>query len=285
MGNIQTPIEQGSNLPLLFVPREEILPLLYGVEDNSAVIADVNHVNHPKPSPLLQGDNGGFAVRQARGQFVLRKDHNNYHDYYGGPWLPATRDERLQAVVLSAADYIPAQAMDFSHRRPRIVTLSEMQRERLRTSGEVRVIDRGVVRAFLMRCALEADTAHIRPAVVDEFMDLQPTTPQAIGRLQELAHLLLSLMIEPLVDPFDKTYSLGRRHGSISPTLPTHPRDFIHIQITGSGKKAIGRVVRGLRARLAGDRSSGILTGGRSASQGAFLLGNAVEISTGSVPA
>jgi hypothetical protein len=245
-----TPIDPVSRLALLLKPHDEVLPFVWGEADNSAVLADLNHVHHPRTSPLLQGVNGGFAVRQSRGQIVMRSDHNLYHEYCSGPWLPSRRSERLQTVVLSAAMYIPAQCIDVRGGQLRIENLTESQRARLRSSGEVRVIDQGAVRRFLMDCVVKADVDHIKPFLVEEFLSLHPDTEESSLRQRELTHLLLSLTLEPLADPIDAIYCKGRKTGLMAAGLPARPRDFMSGQLIGRNPRSINKVKHIMQRKL-----------------------------------
>ncbi len=240
-GRVETPIDQLSGLPLLLAPNDQALRLLHGEESNFGRLADWNHAFHPAARVLAGGD-GSDALRNARKQFVLRADHDTYHALWDGPTLPTTPAERFKIVTLCAAGYIPLQALDTSGRRPQLVNLTESQRERLRTSGEVRVASYSVVQSFLKNFVLKQPADHIRPAMVDKFLALDAETPTDAREKKFLAHLLLSLVIDRVEDLLDPPYSFGHAYNLLSPGLPTRPGDFVKSVIVRSPKNVRGMV-------------------------------------------
>ncbi|HSW99797.1 MAG TPA: hypothetical protein VLH38_02050 [Patescibacteria group bacterium] len=251
IGHEQTPVDEVSGLPLLIVPDDRILPILHreqtACDPNGRVLADYNHAFHPAKWVKEP------AVRNARVQLVMRGTHDAYHHAYSGPPLPATRSERLQAVVLCAAGYVPPQGLAFGSDGPRRVNLTMAERERLRTSGEVRVASFSIVQHYLKGAALAQPTDHIRPATIDRFLGLDSMITDEAKEQCYLAHLLLSLCIDRLEDPIDQPYRFGLEANLLRPDAPSRPGDLIHRTIVFSHKR-VRSLVRELTEKLVKQR-------------------------------
>jgi hypothetical protein len=238
-GYEQTPMDEVSGLPLLIVPDERVLPILRKEVPNAGsdghVLADENHAFHP--AKFVDP-----PVRNARVQFVMRETHDEYHAAYGGPSLPATKPERIKTLVLCAAGYVPPRGLAFGADGGREVDLTVGQRERLRTSGEVRVASFSVVQKYLKDAMLAQPSDHILPATIDRFLMLDGLVPDEAKEQRYLAHLLLSLCIDRVEDPLERPYAFGRSYDLLRPGLPTRPGDFIHRTILFSGKHVRGIV-------------------------------------------
>ena len=243
-----------SGLPLLLVPEDRALSMFKGEEpsidaDSGLILGDWNHAWHPARVVLSDGF-GGDAVRNSRMQYVLRDTHNEYHYRYRGPELPNNPAERFGAVVLSAAGYIPLQAIRLSGRRPQIVDLSVGQRERLRTSGEVRVASLSVVQKFMKEFVLQQPADHIHENIIDDFLSIDPSdSPYDARRKRYLSHLLLSLVIDRVEDPLERPYTFAHSYELLKPGVPKRPGDFIHSMIAGGGK-SIRNVTRELSRKF-----------------------------------
>lgn len=236
MAQEQTPTDPLSGLPLLLVPYEEVLAYLWGTQDNSGRMADWNHAYHPARLVMAGGD-GSDALRNARKQFVMRADHDEYHACYSGPPGVDRPAERFRHVVLSAAGYIPPDAMDVRARGgPQVVTLTAAQRERLRSSGEVRVASFSVVQKFLKDFVLAQPVDHIRPGVVDRFLSLDSLVVDEANEQRYLVNLLLSLVIDRVEDPLDPPYRFAHTNNLLAPNAPARPGDFIRSIILRSTK-------------------------------------------------
>lgn len=218
------------------MPDERVLPILHNPKLNTGRLADWNHIYHPARTVKASGF-GGDAVREARKQFVLRREqHDAYHAHYDGPPLPASTVERFRAVTLCCAGYIPLRAIHFSGLGAHEVQLSPAQRERLRTSGEVRVGSLSLAQRFLTQFVLMQPADHIRPAVIDRFLSLRPDNPTEAREQCYLANLLLSLVIDRVEPALERPYTFGRSYELLQPGLPKRPGDFVRKQIVRSGK-------------------------------------------------
>lgn len=244
----ETPVDEISQLPLLIVPDERVLPVLHGEvpninPDGPGPLADWNHVYHPKKVVVKAGD-GGEALRNARLQLVLREEqHNEYHAAYDGPPLPSKPSERFKHAVLSAAGYIPMKGILFTPDGPREVMLKPEQRERLRTSGEVRMASFSIVQRFMKDFVLRQPVDHIQPRTVNRFLCLNPADSlDARKEFNYMTHLLLSLVIDRVEEPLFEPYTFGHNHGLLAPDAPERPDYFLRsVLIRSNGVKNIAK--------------------------------------------
>lgn len=149
-----TPMDEMSGIPLPILPQE-YLPM--GKPD----IANWHHPWHAESAPELQGL-GGKALRHSRVQLVRATDHNmgdkrrgklTYHDFFVGPPLPTTDDERFRLCVISAAGYVPDEAIDLRGDEPKITFMDEAQIELLRMQAQPRRVQTADVRRLERRAA------------------------------------------------------------------------------------------------------------------------------------
>lgn len=236
-----TPIDLISGLPLLIAPDDRALFILHGLEPavdpkTGQVLADWNHNFHPAAQVLAGGD-GAAAVRNARMQYVLRSTHNEYHAAYYGPPLPTKPSERFRTAVLCAAGYIPMQAIQFGTDGPSLVDLSPMQRERLRTSREVKVASLSVVRHFMRQYVLNQPMDHIKPRTINKFLKIDPTeSVDAAKQHRYLTHLLLSLVIDRVEDVIEEPYAFGYDEALLAPDAPERPDLFVQYTLAPNRK-------------------------------------------------
>lgn len=223
-GTEYTPIDEISELPLLIVPQEESLPYLHGQLPshlpNGSVLADWNHAYHPSKevAPIF---------RSGRVQYVLREVHDEYHCAYYGPPPLRTKVEQFRAIVLSAAGYIPPEGLLLTGDGPQQVGLSAAQRERLRTSGEVKLASFSNIQTYIRETILAQPADHIHAPTIDRFLSLDSSYKDEAREKYRLAYLLTALFIDRLEGHVDEAYNFGRVHRLINPSLPTRPGDFI----------------------------------------------------------
>lgn len=236
-----TPIDELTGLPLLIAPQEDVPYLLAHSGINAARRAagrrdyiDRNHVYHPSTS-LLSDDER--ALQGSRIQYVLRHDHDDYHTAYYGPPIPQTQAERYYHMVFSAANYIPRMAIDFSGDSPEIVSLTDEQILRYQTSGEVKVADAKKVAQFLENFVLaDPEFSHIPVRLIDQFLTIRAETADDIRRQRELAHQLLSYVIDATTEPMYQAYKKALEDNVWKPAIHTSPRRVVHEQILGRGQ-------------------------------------------------
>ncbi|MGH7195237.1 MAG: hypothetical protein ACREGA_00445 [Candidatus Saccharimonadales bacterium] len=200
-----TPIDELTGVPLLLVPNVSTQVLIentvLNAERRSAGgknYADWNHAYHPSSSPELASQDGR-AVRDCRGQFVMRLYHDAYHSAYGGPILPQSNEARFKALVFCAAGYVPRFGLDFNGDSPRQAKLSDEQIQRLQTSGEVRIMDKTSVKQFFETYVLDNQTVdNIPTKLINEFLRVYNLDSQDDRQRQcALAHQFLALAIKP----------------------------------------------------------------------------------------
>ncbi|HSD55840.1 MAG TPA: hypothetical protein VLA92_01670 [Candidatus Saccharimonadales bacterium] len=231
MGTAETPLDELTGLPLLIVPNEDVLPILFGLEPsrtpNGHPIADWNHIWHPRKE--AQFGTGGLGLRHSRVQFVMRSEHDTYHEQFYGPSLPQKPAERFEATVLCAAGYIPRDAISIDSGSHSIVRLNEWERTRLHESGEVRIANFKIVQDAIRDYVLAQPLNHIRAHTIDRFLQVDPSDGTDAAREHRyLAHLLLSLVIDQVEDhPVAKSYASAHESGLLAPDAPDRFDEFI----------------------------------------------------------
>lgn len=172
---------------------------------------DWHHHFHPKKSPILVKGIGGQAVRNVR---LQRSDyyqhHIDYHGNYDGPPLPQTRQEQFGVVLLASAGYVPDRAISFSDGQPEEVSLSQRQRQKLWSSGDLKIAAPETIRKFLIDYTTSQNLTEINEKLVDEFLN----TPN-MQRRYHLGGVLLQLAIEVATDPIDPFYRTAWKKGLI----------------------------------------------------------------------
>lgn len=151
-----TPLDHETGIPLPILPT--------GVLERDDPNTNWHHAWHANSAPQLQGV-GGRALRHSRVQLVRDIDHNHgdkekgkltYHDYYVGPPLPETDDERFRLCVIAAAGHVPDKAIDlWSADEPQVVTMTPAQKQILREPERPRPMN-AQDRAWVTRRAKEA---------------------------------------------------------------------------------------------------------------------------------
>lgn len=244
----RSPLDELTKLPLLCVPHEDTMYVLQGLRPNGGFF-DWDHPYRRRLDPLLTGTLGGQAVRHARLQLLHRTDQHEPKDgNLDAPILPATPEEQFQAVFFCAARYVPREALDFSTGSARTVFLSNWQRKRLQTSGEVRVESSEIMRKFFREFifAQEVDGSPL----IDEFLGLVPDTTGTQKRKQELAIALLGTLIDPAAARLAGIYRTCLDRGALSPDLPETPRAFIGREIIGYSRRSWVRIITALETKL-----------------------------------
>ena len=219
-------------IPLPFAPRND----LPAVGQAQSIEANWHHHFHPRKSKLLEGI-GGQAVRNVRLQWADFVDHSyRYHQYFLGPKLPETDDERFKICVLSSAGYVPEQAIDLSANKPQKVSLTQEQRSRLWQSGELRNAAPEIVRKFLIAHTMKY--TGVLPSLyesnVDEFLNTSDEE-----RRKSLGYWLLARAAEIATDPLNSTYTMARRNGLITMRSPSKPLVVVQKKFGSSHRKAV----------------------------------------------
>lgn len=249
MSTRETPVDELTGLPLLFVPHDDIPSIManpkLAQDTYGHQVADWNHVWHPG-KVVTHAGKGGVALRSSRVQYVMRTEHDRYHAQFDGPPLPQRPTGRFVATVLSAAGYIPPAALSFNERNVRIVRLSHDERRRLHCSGEVRVAQSKHVRTFMRDFVIGQPLSHIRNDTIDRFLDIDPQdSADSAKEHRYLAHLLLSLAIDQVEETVAHPYRWAHESGLLAPDAPKRVDEFILDSIVGSqyGIKHVSQVM------------------------------------------
>jgi hypothetical protein len=215
-----TPIDEiGMPLPLA--------PTNLEIHDASQPQPDWHHHFHPRKSSVLTQDWGGQAVRTVRVQMAdYSTHHDDYHGHFIGPPLPETPAEKFGLTVLATAGYVPGHAIDFKKGEPQIVPLSDGQRKRLWSSGELRNSAPEIARKFILEYTLKQDFIGIDEKLVDEFLGTSD-----LDRKYKIGGKLLSLAVDTAVEPLDPFYRTAWKKGYIDRTSAHRPQRFLKTKI------------------------------------------------------
>ena len=196
-----SPVDEITGVPLVLHP-------LGNRRDRHKYSDDKHHPWHPKNDPLVKtGTLGGEALRSSRVQVASYDMHHlDYHRRFYGPELPSEDTERFKLIVLTAAGYIPDQAIIFG-RSDNTYTkkLSSKDRIKLWDTGRVRVDSPEVVRKFLKEYSFNQDFSDIKESTIDEFLNTNNSTKK-----WELGNLLIANSVYkatvPLRGIFEQAY-------------------------------------------------------------------------------
>lgn len=249
------PVDELSGLPLLMVPDDRVLPILWEFESNrrpdGGYYCDWDHAWFPAREVNGAGEDG-VALRNARVQYILRAEqHEPKNAHFPTLKLPATPAERFRAVVLCAAGYIPPEAIAFSSDGYRTKLLNDWQTMRLRESGEVKMASPSTVRRYMTDFVLSQSFDHVKPRTINRFLRLDPRqSSDAAKEHQELSYRLLSLAIDRVEDdPLIRPYTMAHQNELLALDAPPRPDWFIRSCIIG-GRKNLSNIGRQLMSRL-----------------------------------
>lgn len=192
-----SPVDELTGVPLILHPEGSS-------NDSHRFSPDKHHPWHPKNHPLVKsGTLGGEALRASRVQLASYDLHHlDYHRNFYGPELPDNDTSRFNLIVLTAAGYIPEQALMFSeYQKPYLKDITLEQRLKLWQTGRIRVDSPGIVRSFLKDYSLGQDLSDINERVIDEFL----FTHDPIKRL-ELGYTLIGKAVLRATIPIKDTY-------------------------------------------------------------------------------
>jgi hypothetical protein len=249
--NVLTPIDFLSGMALPFLPDPDLPPLPNKPGEVPNSDADNHHNLHPSTDPVFAFQPGslmpsaGPATRESRIQWTLRPQHVWYHQKYGGPPLPRTPDRQFFWCALTAARYVPEEALAFSGPDIEVVTMNYASRNFLRDSGQLRMADSALVGRFMLEFVLVHGGKEVQPKIVNEFIGLGMSRKRP-ERQAALARQLLSVLIEPSVDAsLHDAYRYAKANSLIAPHLPRSPHTFLQTAIT-KGEKFPRTVVQHL---------------------------------------
>lgn len=209
-GGLETsPADELSGLPLPLVPTA-----IGGLED-------WHHHAHPRLSPMLEGE-GGIAVRNARIQRTdARGNHGYYHDFYVGPELPATEEDKFIYTVWACAGYIPEYGLDFPNGRPIKKKLAPEHTTELR-SGDLKPESLHRVRRFMRNHIAMQDLSEIQQGKIDEFMNARRT----LQRL-EAGNWILERLVGIATESIQASYKRARKKELLRPGIEPKLSEFI----------------------------------------------------------
>jgi len=222
---IETPLDARSGTPLLIAPDPagRVPRVVERHESNCGLVVNTQHVYHPWDQAT--GSDSLVMLHNAAGQEVLVDDHDEYHAHYAGPPIPSKPRVRLQKTFLHLGGLFPETVLDFSRGSPRQRKITDPERERFRTSGEIRVIAPDVVRHHVGSMILaDPGLAELNPNTVSRFLALRPEeSPADATERDRLTALLLRQTIQPLVAPVAGVYKRSFNERLLSADAPLDP--------------------------------------------------------------
>lgn len=189
------------------------------------------------------------AIRWSRIQEVKRILHNRCHDAYDGTVVPANEHENFAVALLNAAKYIPAQAMDFSTNKPKLITLDAAMRQRLQAPGVIHKQRRMEARVgyFFGRYIIKHGLHTVlETAEVSQFLE----TTNELERLR-LGRRILRLASRSVTDPVEGIYQSARAQGRISRSSPKRALGFMMWHFDHKQPDYFSTIERQLKAELA----------------------------------
>lgn len=232
-------------MPLM--PVSELPPPLVGNQRNIERIADWHHPFHPREE-LIHAGVGALALRNSRKQWVFYDHHHNtfpgYHAIYKGPLLPDNEHDQFRTVIFAAAGYVPRWAISFQHSAAgSIRPLSEMQREQLWESGQVRIDNEVLVRDFLISYLVSRDFVDPESSLVNEFLGTK--NPK---RRYHLGNTLLRAAAYEAVMPINPLYRKAKKTELLPASVAHSAGKFVLASMASVNTRR--RAQQALRSRL-----------------------------------
>lgn len=165
------------------------------------------------------------VIRWSRIQETERLLHNKCHSEHDGVTLPFDEHENFIVLLLNAARYIPAQGMDFSRRKPRIITLDEEMKRRLQLPGVIYNQERMEKRIgyYFGRYIVKYGLPSVKEITeVSQFLE----TTDELARLR-LGNRIIRLASRAVIDPAESLYQSARAAGRLSPNSPKRALGFM----------------------------------------------------------
>lgn len=152
----------------------------------------------------------GRGVRTSCIQRTLNADHNfgehTFHSMTGRPYLPPKATGRVTVIVMNAVNAVTDQVFDPRQGGPRPITAAE--RQRLFSSGEVRVQSDFAVRRTLTRFAIKRGMQYIQADEVRRFKDAK-SEDERLKVVNETLGRFLPLVFKTV----DARYQVARAKG------------------------------------------------------------------------
>jgi hypothetical protein len=209
-------VDSVSGHPLVFTPTYEVY--------RRAIknIADTHHAVHPARHPLLQGI-GGKAIRECRGQLVDYGDHHHRYPHEDiEPVLTHNDDRRARYIVFDLAEYLD-KGICFRLGSPRARSLTNRQRERLRNSGELAMLNEVAVRDFLVSYVMDRPIEQDYSGLEKEFAEAENPNERRV-----LGHEVFAAKVHVATASFRDDYTEASRAGLLGPEVPDRPSKLIH---------------------------------------------------------
>lgn len=215
MNTIPTPVDSLTGLPYPIISGRDI-DNLRGLN-----VVNKNHAFFPK-SDLRLKTISGLALRVCRLQTVEAKYHNYgehaYHNFYEGPTIPESDNERFRTIIFALAGYIPRQGIDLTGAEPVERDMTEREYDKLRTidHGDYKYFTYGesAIRVFFRQLVLD-NAINTDVELLDKFVNTRNTQHR-----RQLGHTILQNSADIVAVPVEKDYHDVLSSGLLKPTVP-----------------------------------------------------------------
>ena len=215
MNTIPTPVDTLTGLPYPIISGNDI-DSLRGLN-----VVNKNHAFFPKADPRLKTISG-LALRVCRLQTVEAKYHNYgkhaYHNFYDGPAIPETDNERFRTIIFALGGYIPRQGIDLTGAEPveRDMTEQEYDKLRIIDHGDYKYFTYGdsAIRVFFRQLVLD-NAIKTDIELLDKFVNTRNSQHR-----RHLGHTILQNSADIVAVPVEKDYQDVLSNGLLKPTVP-----------------------------------------------------------------
>lgn len=242
---LYTPIDPTTRLPALIAPQLEWLPL-----DNP----DIADRHHPwNPHRFYKSMNAaGIALRGSLVQIVERTSHNEgpnaFHNFYKEPAEKITDEKDIfERVITACSGVVPRLVVEIKDGEPceRPINHKEEAFFTLPSDDDTDQFSYRhlcyryePVRDFLRSYVLEQELPHLRPSLIDEFLDTKDK-----HRKQKIGTFLIYNAISVASDDAREQYYRLRRKGLMHPGMPREIHTLVSYKL-GSRDQYFGLVQR-----------------------------------------
>jgi hypothetical protein len=230
------PVDEYSGLPLPIAPLAVDLSFIRNQKRYLESSRSDEH-HHFYPNASLESD-GQRVLRHSRLQYGVRLLHDKYHRFYDRADLSGSDASCFELGILATAGYIPELAVDVRGKNPRIVRLSEQQREEMQsqtiypeqrysetTGRDMNKIKRGW---FFMNYALNQNFDHVKQYLLEEFIE----TDDKKRRLW-LGSTIVDLAFWKASEQIEGVYKSAYKAGLIPASQPKNSVGFLRSVVNG----------------------------------------------------
>jgi len=210
-----TPVDRLTGLPYPIISGDDIDSL------SGLNVVNKNHAFFPKADPRLKTISG-LALRVCRLQTVEAKYHNNgkhaYHEFYDGPAIPESDNERFRTIIFALGGYIPRQGIDLTGAEPVERDMTEQEYDKIRTidHGDYKYFTYGesAIRVFFKQLVID-NAINTDIELLDKFVNTRNRQQR-----RKLGHTILHNSADMVAIPVEKDYQDVLSNGLLKPSVP-----------------------------------------------------------------